>query len=295
MFHVKHLEMKKPSWLKRRLPVGPAYESVKSLVKKTNLHTVCQEAQCPNIFECFSQKTATFLILGDRCTRNCRFCAVDNISNTQKEMIPPDKTESIRVADAVKNLELTYVVVTSVTRDDLPDGGAWAFVETINQIKKKDPLIRVEVLIPDFLGNDAALDSVIEAKPDVINHNIETVKRLYDDVRPQAVYQRSLNLLKRVYESESEIPAKSGIMLGLGENDNEINETLHDLFNHGVRLLTIGQYLQPSKLHLPVKEYVLPEKFDEWRQIALNIGFTKVASGPFARSSYHAKTMSDYC
>lgn len=248
---------------------------------------MCQEARCPNIWECFSCQTATFLILGDRCTRNCRFCAV-----TQGQPESPDIEEPERVAEAVFTLELRYTVITSVTRDDLPDGGAGCFAETIRAIRRKMPDTRVEVLIPDFQGDYDALRTVMEAGPDVLNHNIETVPRLYPAVRPQAVYSRSSELLRRVHCDYNAIPVKSGLMLGLGETYQEIHDTLHDLLNTGCRILTLGQYLQPSKAQIPVARFVRPEEFGDWREMALNMGFSQVASGPFVRSSYHAQDYS---
>lgn len=278
----------KPEWLRRRLPSGTDFEKVNRMIQKGRLHTVCQEAKCPNIWECFSHQTATFLILGDRCTRNCRFCAV-----AHGPAAPPDAEEPLRVARAVLQMNLKYVVVTSVTRDDLPDGGAGHFAETIRNIKQLIPDSQVEVLIPDFNGSAEALFTVLEAEPDVLNHNIETVARLYETVRPGAVYGRSLELLRRVATSEKHIPPKSGLMLGLGETDPEIRQTLEELREADCRFLTLGQYLQPSKDHLPVKRFVRPEEFLEWKEIAGKIGFERVASGPFVRSSYHAKELYD--
>jgi len=278
--------MRKPPWLIRRLPTVPEYEKIRSLLSEGRLHTVCQEARCPNIWECFSCQTATFLIMGDRCTRRCRFCAV-----TQGQPGPPDFGEPERVAEAVCTLKLRYAVITSVTRDDLPDGGAGCFAETIRAIRRKTPDTRVEVLIPDFQGNQDALRTVMEAGPDVLNHNIETVPRLYPAVRPQAIYSRSLELLRRVHSYGDRVPVKSGLMLGLGETSHEIRETLHDLLNAGCRILTLGQYLQPSEAQVPAARFVPPEEFDEWREIALHKGFSQVASGPFVRSSYHAKEL----
>jgi len=272
----------KPAWLKRRLPTGGGYEKIRLLVKDRRLHTVCQEAQCPNRWECYSDQTATFLILGPGCTRSCRFCAVD------KRPQPPDLTEPARVAEAVAQMKLRYAVITSVTRDDLADGGAGFFSKTIAAIRAKDPDIRVEVLIPDFGGNMAALQTVIDARPDVINHNIETVSRLYPAVRPQADYRRSLNLLLTVKKRGGGIPTKSGMMLGLGETGDEIIQSLQDLQNNLCDILTLGQYLQPTHGHLPVARYVTPDEFGRLKKTALQMGFSKVASGPFVRSSYHA-------
>ena len=278
--------VQKPKWLRRRLPTGPEYEKVKGMISDDRLHTVCQEAKCPNMWECFSQKTATFLIMGSRCTRNCRFCSV-----LPGPLEPPDPAEPARVADMAHQMGLKYVVVTSVTRDDLADGGASFFALTITEIRRKMTDACVEVLIPDFQGNRDALHTVLKARPDVLNHNIETVPRLYPRVRPQAEYQRSLDIIQWAHEYDSTLPTKSGLMLGLGEEDAEVENTLKDLQSAGCRILTLGQYLQPSKDHLPVERFIPPEEFEAWRQKAIKIGFTEVASGPFVRSSYHAKEL----
>lgn len=276
----------KPNWLRRRLPKGPAYEKVRTRLRNSRLHTVCQEAKCPNLWECFSSKTAAFLIMGPSCTRNCRFCAVGHGPSG-----PPDPGEPARVAEAAEEMGLGYVVITSVTRDDLPDGGAGHFAETIARIRERMPHALVEVLIPDFQGDAHALEMVVEARPDVLNHNLETVRRLYSRVRPGALYERSLGLLRRAKEIDSGMAAKSGLMLGLGESPEEIRRTLRDLREAGCDLLTLGQYLQPSKRNLPVARFVDPEEFDGWRKTALEAGFSEVASGPFVRSSYHAKEL----
>jgi lipoyl synthase len=273
----------KPPWLKRRIPSGATYQGIRELLQKTHLHTVCQEACCPNLGECFSQGTATFLILGDRCTRNCSFCAVAHGPTK-----PLDPGEPERVAQAVHVMKLRYAVVTSVTRDDLPDGGASVFAETIRRIRDKMPETRVEVLVPDFQGNLLSLKTVLEARPDVLNHNVETVPRLYASVRSGAVYQRSIDLLKNAHQMDPSIPTKSGLMLGLGERPEEIQQVLNDLLDAGCRILTLGQYLQPSAEHLLVERFVSPEEFEEWRKKAIGMGFREVASGPFVRSSYHA-------
>ena len=275
--------LRKPAWLRRSLPAGPNYESVRALLKNGRLHTVCQEAKCPNVWECFSRHTATFLILGPRCTRNCRFCNVQHGPDG-----PPDPEEPRRVGEAARTMNLRYVVVTSVTRDDLPDGGAAHFAETIRAIRESIPGALVEVLVPDFEGSADSIRTVVEARPDVLNHNIETVPRLYPEVRPQAVYERSLDLLRRVREIAPGIPTKSGLMLGLGEKDEEVLGTLRDLRAVDCAILTLGQYLQPSKEHLPVARFVPPEEFEKLRGLALEMGFAEVASGPFVRSSYHA-------
>jgi lipoic acid synthetase len=276
----------KPSWLRRKLPSGPEYERIRSMIGKGRLHTVCQEANCPNQFECFGARTATFLILGAICTRNCRFC---NIEGGQPGPIDPD--EPRRVAEAAAEMNLRYVVVTSVTRDDVTDGGAAHFAATIQALRVKIAGVQVEVLIPDFQGSRSSLQTVMAARPDVLNHNMETVRRLYPEVRPQADYGRSLKLLARVGKIDTSIPAKSGIMLGLGESENEVRQTIADLFATGCHMLTIGQYLQPTPQHLPVVDFIPPEEFERWRQVALDMGFGKVASGPFVRSSYHAGEM----
>ncbi|MGD8294044.1 MAG: lipoyl synthase [Desulfobacterales bacterium] len=277
---------RKPPWLKQRLPTGPEFEKIKGMISQDRLHTVCQEAGCPNMWECFSHHTATFLIMGSRCTRNCRFCAV-----AEGPLEPPDPDEPARVADVARQMGLKYVVVTSVTRDDLPDGGARIFAETIMKIRQQIPDVRVEVLIPDFQGSRQALETVLNAHPDVLNHNIETVPRLYAEVRPQADYRRSLELIQRAHAFDDALMTKSGLMLGLGENRKEVSRTLEDMLEAGCRLLTLGQYLQPSKEHLPVKRFIPPEEFDQWRQKALKMGFVEVASGPFVRSSYHAREL----
>jgi lipoic acid synthetase len=277
-------KLRKPPWLKKRIPSGATYQEIIRLLQETHLHTVCQEACCPNLGECFSEGTATFLILGDRCTRNCRFCAV-----AHGPADPPDPEEPVRVANAVDHMRLRYAVVTSVTRDDLPDGGAWVFAETIRRIREKRPETRVEVLIPDFGGNLQSLHTVLQARPDVLNHNVETVPRLYASVRPGAVYERSIDVLRRAHQMDPTIPTKSGLMLGLGEKPGEVRQVLSDLLAAGCRILTLGQYLQPSAEHLPVERFVSPEEFEALRERALEMGFREVASGPFVRSSYHAR------
>jgi lipoic acid synthetase len=276
----------KPAWLRRKLPSGPQYEQVRSMIGNGQLHTVCQEANCPNQFECFSARTATFLILGATCTRNCGFC---NIEGGRPRPLDPD--EPRRVADAAAEMDLRYVVITSVTRDDLADGGASHFVATIHALREVISGVQVEVLIPDFKGDRSALKQVLAARPDVLNHNMETVSRLYPQVRPQANYRQSLELLERAAHIAPDTPAKSGIMLGLGETADEVLQVITDIFQTGCRMLTIGQYLQPTPEHLPVVDFITPEKFDAWREVAMNMGFEKVAAGPFVRSSYHAEEM----
>ena len=274
---------RKPPWLKRRLPTDSSFQEVRGLIEKGGLHTVCQEAKCPNIWECYAHQTATFLIMGSRCTRNCRFCSV-----APGPPEPLDPQEPARVAEAAARMGLRYAVVTSVTRDDLPDGGAAHFAATIRELRRLIPGTRVEVLIPDFQGDGSALLTVLAARPDVLNHNIESVPRLYPKVRPQADYLRSLALLKRAREFDSGIATKSGMMLGLGEETPEVRRTLQDLRAADCRILTLGQYLQPTPEHLPVVRYVTPAEFEDWRTSALQMGFAEVASGPFVRSSYHA-------
>ncbi len=276
--------LRKPPWLKRRIPAGTSYRRIPEMLRKDGLHTVCEEALCPNQGQCFSRGTATFLILGDRCTRDCRFCSVAHGPSG-----PPDPEEPARVADAVREMGLHYVVITSVTRDDLADGGAGLFARTIREIRERTPETLVEVLIPDFQGDEHALHKVLEARPDVLNHNLETVPRLYPSVRPEAVYRRSLEILERVEAYDSTIPTKSGLMLGLGESPEETGRTLRDLRQAGCSLLTLGQYLQPTRRHLPVHRFVHPDEFEEWRKVALDLGFAEVASGPFVRSSYRAE------
>ena len=281
--HAQRPRLRKPPWLKQSIPAGATYQEVHRILQRSKLHTVCQEAHCPNLGECFSQGTATFLILGDRCTRNCRFCAV-----AHGPIGSPDIEEPRRVAEAVRNMGLRFVVVTSVTRDDLFDGGSGHFAQTIREIRRLVPKARIEVLVPDFQGSDRAVTTVVQARPDVFNHNLETVVRLYPKVRPGADYRRSLQLLKQVGELSPDIPTKSGLMLGLGESPEELRQALFDLLEVECRILTLGQYLQPSRDHLAVERFVPPEEFVEWREVALAMGFREVASGPFVRSSYRA-------
>jgi lipoic acid synthetase len=278
--------LKKPPWLKKRIPPFQYLTKVKSILDEADLHTVCEEARCPNLGECFSQGTATILILGRICTRNCGFCAVEHGAPA-----PPDEAEPEKVAQAVKKMDLQYVVITSVTRDDLPDGGASHFVKTIQAIRALDRKIKVEVLIPDFKGDLSSLTSVLKEGPDILNHNIETVSRLYPEVRPQADYKRSLNLLKKSKELYPHILTKSGLMLGLGETEKEVLGLLRDLREVKCDFLTIGQYLQPRSDRLPVVRYIPPEEFEEYQKISEEMGFKSVASGPFIRSSFHASQM----
>ena len=276
----------KPKWLRRSLPTGPEYEQLRKLLKTRGLTTVCQEAQCPNQFECYGKGTATFMILGEKCTRNCRFCAV---GHGPDEL--PDSSEPARVAEAVDILKLRYAVITSVTRDDLEDGGASFFAETIHAVRGRNPKVLIEVLIPDLQGNRDALQIILDSSPDVLNHNIETVVRLYPKVRPQAIYQRSLDLLKEVKRRNPRMITKSGIMLGLGEKEDELQQTWGDLQKAECDILTMGQYLQPSSNHLPVDRFVPPEEFEKLEELALSHGFAGVASGPFVRSSYKAEKL----
>ena len=278
--------MKKPPWLKKRIPPLQDVQKVRSILEQTDLHTVCQEARCPNLGECFARGTATFLILGRVCTRDCGFCAVERGAPA-----PPDEAEPQRVAQAVQKMGLHYVVITSVTRDDLPDGGASSFAKTIRAIRALNPEIKVEVLIPDFKGNQNFLKTVLKESPEILNHNIETIPRLYPRVRPLADYKRSLTLLKRSKQDCPHIPTKSGFMLGFEETREEVLELLRDLSEAGCDFLTIGQYLQPRQDRLPVIRFVPPEEFEEHRRIAEGMGFRAVASGPFVRSSFHAALM----
>jgi lipoic acid synthetase len=276
----------KPRWLKRTLPSGPQYERMRDLIREKCLSTVCQEAMCPNQFECFAKGAATFMILGDRCSRNCRFCAVGHGPRGQ-----PDTDEPRRVAEVVRTLGLSYCVVTSVTRDDLSDGGADHFAATIETIRAVNPQTLIEVLIPDFQGNRQALATVLAARPEVLNHNLETVASLYPLVRPQAGYGQSLEVLRRSKLIAPKITTKCGIMVGLGESRNELEQLMRDLRRVGCDILTIGQYLQPSEAHLPVECYLPPEEFTVLEQRAVALGFGAVASAPFVRSSYQAEAL----
>lgn len=273
---------RKPEWLKVKVNTDDIIEMEK-LLNALSLHTVCEGAACPNIGECFKNKTATFMILGENCTRNCRFCQV-----IKGKVQPLNPEEPENVAKAAKQLGLKHIVVTSVTRDDLEDGGADFFSQTIHNLREYLPNSSVEVLIPDFKGDLAALKTVLVAKPDILNHNIETVPELYTEVRPMAIYKRSLELLKRVKEINPSIFTKTGIMVGLGETKQQVLRVMDDLKQVGCDILTIGQYLSPSKQHLPIYEYITPEQFEEYRSIGLGKGFKYVASGPLVRSSYNA-------
>lgn len=275
--------MNKPDWIKTKLKFNKDYITVRNLLRRKKLNTVCQSALCPNIGECFGNGTATFMILGNTCTRNCTFC---NIKNEKVESV--DENEPRRIAEAVKTLKLSYVVITSVTRDDLIDGGAEHFSRTTSYIRQYNPQIKVEVLIPDFKGKDSSLKIVKKAMPDVINHNIETVERLYPEVRPQADYFISLMLLKNI-KSDSNITSKSGLMVGLGESMSEIKNTLEDLRKVNVDIVTIGQYLAPSENHHKIIKYYTPDEFEHLKKFCENIGFKKAVSDPLVRSSYHAE------
>jgi len=282
---MKGTRRKLAPWLKKRLPPRADTEPVRVLLKELDLRTVCQEAHCPNIGECFARGTATFMILGSVCTRNCTFCAVAG-----GVPLPPDPDEPARIAEAVRRMELRHVVITSVTRDDLPDGGAGQFSRTIRAVHGS-AAADVEVLVPDFGGHLDDADRVLEAGPEVFNHNVETVPRLYPEVRPQADYARSLAVLARAGERSPSAAVKSGLMLGLGETGDELDAVLVELLDVGCRVLTLGQYLAPSEAHHPVVEFVAPERFKELERRALEMGFAAVASGPFVRSSYHAEAV----
>ncbi len=275
---------KKPEWLRIDLGHNPAVKEVEGLLKDLNLHTVCKEAFCPNRMECYRNRSATFMILGNQCSRNCRFCNVTH----QEKLSELDKDEPKRVAEAAKRLNLAYVVITSVTRDDLALGGSEQFVSVIQELQSLDKPPVIEVLIPDFQGDKQAILSVVDAKPRVLNHNIETVARLYKDLRPEAEYQRSLDVLQCVKNHDTKMLTKSGFMVGVGEKEEEIFALLDDLRSVSCDLVTIGQYLPPSKDHFPLVEYVTPEQFDKYKRYAKSIGFRGVASGPLVRSSYHA-------
>lgn len=274
----------KPPWLKVKMPGGQEFLRVKGLLRELELHTVCEEARCPNLGECFSRGTATFLILGDQCTRNCKFCAV-----RAGTPLGVDTKEPERVARAARLLELRHVVITSVTRDDLADGGAEIYAAVIRRLQELLPGAAVEVLIPDFGGNIMALQKVLEAAPDILNHNLETILRLYPQVRPQADYHRSLELLQRAKTYNCRQTTKSGLMVGLGEEAEEVVEALKDLRAAGCDLLTLGQYLAPSKNHLPVARYYSPQEFERLKSRAQDLGFAHVEAAPLVRSSYHAE------
>jgi lipoyl synthase len=277
--------LRKPEWMKIKLPADSSrIQDIKSIMRKNGLHSVCEEASCPNLTECFNHGTATFMILGAICTRRCPFCDV-----AHGRPLAPDSAEPEKLAKTIAEMKLRYVVVTSVDRDDLRDGGAQHFADCIEAIRLHNPAIKIEILVPDFRGRmDKALSILNIMPPDVLNHNLENVPRIYRQVRPGANYQWSLTLLQKFRELHPEIPTKSGLMVGLGETNQEIIEVMRDLRAHGVTMLTLGQYLQPSRHHLPVQRYVSPAEFDEMKNEAMKMGFTHAACGPFVRSSYHA-------
>lgn len=275
----------RPEWLKVRIRANDTFDGVNRMINDLSLHTVCQEARCPNIFECWSEGTATFMILGDVCTRHCGFCAVG-----KGKPLALDPDEPRHVGEAVRQLGVRHAVVTSVNRDELPDGGAGHFTQTIHWIRRLNPEVRVEVLIPDFCGNEQALKTVLDARPDVLNHNTETVKRLYRHVRPDAKYEQSLELLRRAHARKAEYPllTKSGLMAGLGESVDELLEAFRDIAATGCDILTVGQYLAPTPKHIPIEKYYSPDEFAGLKQQALAMGFRYVEAGPLVRSSYHA-------
>ena len=272
-----------PTWIRTRVPDSGESDAVRSILEASGLHTVCTSAHCPNIYECFNRGTATFMILGETCTRDCAFCAVET-----GKPLPPDPDEPARVAQAAAKMKLKHVVITSVTRDDLDDGGAASFAGTISAVRLALPEATIEVLIPDFKGAQAALETVLGARPDVFNHNLETVRRLQAAIRPQADYERSLRVLRVAAGWRPKVIVKSGLMVGLGERDEELEEAMRDLLAAGCQVLTIGQYLAPSDAHAPVVRFVEPAGFDGYGRRALELGFKAVASGPMVRSSYKA-------
>jgi lipoic acid synthetase len=275
---------RKPDWIRVKLPSGERVNEIKQILRQSKLSSVCEEAACPNLGECFSHGTATFMIMGDICTRRCPFCDV-----AHGKPLPLDANEPAELAEAVKAMRLRYVVVTSVDRDDLRDGGAGHFVDCITALREHNPETRIEILVPDFRGRvEVALEAFAETRPDVFNHNLETVPRLYRQARPGADYQGSLELLERFKQRHPEVQTKSGLMLGLGEEPDEVLAVMRDLRDHQVNMLTLGQYLQPSREHLPVDRFVTPREFDQLRQEGEAMGFSNVASGPLVRSSYHA-------
>lgn len=270
-----------PGWMKMHMPKGETYSRMKNTVEKNSLHTICTSGKCPNIGECWNRGTATFMILGEICTRSCKFCGVQT-----GKPYPPDENEPKKIARTVEIMGIKHAVLTSVDRDDLEDGGAAIWAETVREIKKLNKGITIETLIPDFSGNKESINKIIDAQPEVISHNLETVERLTPQIRSKARYQTSLEVIKHI--ADSGINAKSGIMLGLGETEEEIFQTMDDLLNSGCKIFTIGQYLQPTVDHLEVKEFIEPEKFEEYRKIGLEKGFSYVESSPLVRSSYHA-------
>ena len=290
-FDVDTPRLRKPPWIRVRLPAGNAVADLKKKLRGRQLVTVCEEASCPNIHECFSKGTATFMILGEICTRRCSFCDV-----AHGRPLPPDENEAPQLAKTVSDMNLKYIVVTSVDRDDLRDGGAGHFADCIERVRAASPGIRIEILVPDFRGKskiERALEIFSRSPPDVFNHNLETVRSLYRNVRPGADYQWSLDLLARFKQQHPEIPTKSGIMLGLGEDREQVDETLRDLRSHQVDMITIGQYLQPTSHHHPVMRYWTPDEFKSLAEYGYELGFTHMASGPLVRSSYHADLMAE--
>lgn len=276
---------KLPPWIRVKVSCGDNRSNVDNILKELNLNTVCQSARCPNLGECWHKNTATFMILGDQCTRNCKFCAVEH----NQQLLPPDPDEPAKVAKAVKKLNLKYIVITSVTRDDLQDGGSSQFANTINEIYKVMGNVGIEVLTPDFNCDIQSLQTVVDARPSVFNHNIETVERLASEIRSKADYRRSLKVLSTVKEiSNGSIPTKSGLMVGMGETDEEVENTICEIRENGVSILTIGQYLPPSNRHWPLDRYVHPDTFKHWEKYAREVGFEFVASAPLVRSSYNA-------
>ena len=282
---------KRPDWLKVKLPTGHNYSDVRNLMREKKLNTVCEEAKCPNIAECWNHRTATFMILGDTCTRSCGFCNIKVGMPTELDIDEPR-----RVVDAIKQLDLRHAVITSVNRDELEDGGATIFKECVRILREEKSDCTIEILIPDFKGEEKAFEIIMQSPPDILNHNLETVKRLYHAVRPQAKYERSLNLIRwfsreagsRFAGKSKRLRTKSGIMIGIGEKTEEVLELMKDLYNHGCEIMTIGQYLQPTKVHLPVDRFVTPEEFRMYREEGLKMGFKVVESSPLVRSSYHA-------
>ncbi len=276
--------MRKPKWIRAKSPAGPEVQRLKKILREQQLHTVCEEASCPNLGECFGHGTATFMIMGDICTRRCPFCDV-----AHGKPLPLDTGEPVNLATTIRAMGLQYVVITSVDRDDLRDGGAGHFIECIHEVRKQNPDIRIEILVPDFRGRmKIALEIMNRQPPDVFNHNLETVPRLYKQVRPGADYQWSLSLIREFKKLYPDVPAKSGLMLGLGETIDEVQQVMQDLREHDCNMLTIGQYLQPGLSHLPVQRYVTPDEFRQLETIGKGMGFSQVASGPMVRSSYHA-------
>ncbi len=279
---------RKPDWLRVPPPWGRNFSHTKSILREFGLETVCQNANCPNIGECYGSGTATFLIMGNTCTHGCRFCNIQG-----GKPLPLDTDEPKKVAKAVKLMELKFAVVTSVTRDDVEDGGAEHFARTIREIKTQNPECGIEVLVPDFQGKESSVRTVLDARPDVFNHNVETVARLYDEIRPEAEYSRSLKVLKYASQYTPSIPAKSGIMVGAGEKVDELHVLFDDLAEANVKMLTIGQYLPPSRAHHPLDRYYTPEEFSELKRAALKAGIKEVVSAPLVRSSYHAKELDE--